>query len=180
MLYWLFCLACMLVPMVLLAIWIKSDQDGKYLSEDKSRSLEWLGALVALFTLGACILAYLGFFIDFERIIYYPAGLALLGLVYMFYPTGILKQTRLMGVKLDMWDHLRNRKEVIFPWEFKPVASSLAIVFYVCGLAALVVATFMLLTLKLVEGSSTISIVSVVLLFVGLYICYLMFKPKTA
>lgn len=188
MLLWLIIsIAFLAAPLALMFVWISNDDRGPLIIEKKVKTLDWLNVLVVisfLITCGAMIFMIYSFINEVEdnngRNWFSIIGAVvwiLLAFIVMIYPVSVFRKARLEGRKLNMWDHLSARKEIIFPWEFNPVATNVAAVYFIGALAVLAIALYFILEYLLINPPLKL-ILPLGLFLIGAYICYLILKPE--
>lgn len=175
----------LVLPLVLMLFWVSHDERGSIIEERKAKNLSSFFVMVILcYAIAAgTMIAYHILHGDYNSPhIIIIITWATIAIITITYPVSLLKNTRLEGSKLNMWDHLNVRKEVIFPWEYNPVATNVAGVYFICGLLILALALFYVFTyFVILSNNEKLNWVIPLCVFIlGAFIGYVILKPKKA
>lgn len=189
MLLWLIMtsIVFLVVPIVLMLVWVSNDERGAVILEPRAKNLNTLVVLVIIcYAIAAGIIVYniIQYTEEgYDGFVKLPALIIwiLLALISIIYPVSVFKNARMEGKKLNMWEHLSTRKEIIFPWEYNPVAINVAAVYFICSLIILVITLYFILFYTQIFLNPVLDwVVTVGVLLIGGFICYLMLKPDKA
>lgn len=183
---WWISVILLVAPVIFVETWLSTDERGSYIQRKRVVKISWLYFWIILFYFLSLanmihlqvtyyrVYGYDETWFNWWALIAWMLGAAVL----MFYPAMKLKNTRLEGRELDMWEHLSVRREVLFPWEYNPVASGLAILFFLCSLLLVCTGVFIIAQYRYIQRPVDL-ILTVGMFAVGCYLCYLLFKPQT-
>jgi len=163
------------------------DGKGSVIKKKRFQRISWLYFWVIIFFLGSAgnlIHLVISNYRDYE---FDPGWFNFPALVtwtviaagMMFYSPLRLHNTRIEGKELDMWEHLKGRKEVIFPWEYNPVATSLAILYYLLSLIMVCIGAYIIAQSKYLLPPKDVLLTGGIFV-IGCFLCYLIFKPQAS
>ena len=187
-LLWIASIALLLAPIVIMLSIVTKDKKGRYINRKRTDKIEtyemWVVVCIILSSIWVIYFIVNCYNYGFDQYnmpqgLYWMPGMViwfLLAIILFIYPLFYLRKTRLEGKELNMWEHLNSRKEVLFPWEYNPVATNLATVYLICSMIAIAIGLYFF-SLYYDLDDLRIVVLVVGFLVIGGYVGYLLLRP---